>query len=237
MRVLIVQHDHVSPPGPVGERFEERGYDVVSHLVVEEQQHQAPGVQARFPGFTDFDVVVAMGAPWSTYDHALVGSWVVPELEQLRLADETGVPVLGICFGGQLLASAHGGRVAASPSPEIGWAEVQSDDEAVVPGGPWFQWHYDRWTLPPDAREIARNSAASQAFVLHRNLALQFHPELTGSMLEGWLVTGRGAVEAHGLDADELLTRTKELDERSRTRAHRLVDGFLDRVAAGVPVR
>jgi len=234
MRTLIVQHDHVSPPGPIGERFETHGYDVVCHLVVDEQRHHSPGVEPRFPAFTDFDIVVTMGAPWSTYDHALVGSWVVPELEQLRVADEAGVPVLGICFGGQLLASAHGGSVGASPSPEIGWSDVASDDEALVPGGPWFQWHYDRWKPPPRAREIARTEAASQAFVLRRNLALQFHPELTSQMLEGWLVTGSEAVVAHGLDPQELLERTRDVDGRSRARAHRLVDGFLARVATSV---
>ena len=231
MRVLIIQHDHVSPPGPVGERFEDRGYDVVSHLVVDEHRHHAPGVEPRFPAFTAYDAVVAMGAPWSTYDHALVGSWVAPELDELRRADDAGVPVLGICFGGQLLATAHGGRVGASPVPEIGWSQVDSSDDVVVPAGPWFQWHYDRWELPPDAREIARNEAASQAFVLRRNLALQFHPELTGDMLEGWLATGSDAVRAHGLDPATLLERTRRADDRSRMRAHRLVDGFLDSVA------
>jgi len=107
----------------------------------------------------------------------------------------------------------------------------QSSELGQPAGGPWFQWHYDRWELPPDARETARNEAASQAFVLRRNLALQFHPELTGDMLEGWLATGGDAVRAYGLDPATLLERTRSVDDRSRERAHRLVDGFLDAVA------
>ncbi|MFF5083263.1 type 1 glutamine amidotransferase [Actinoplanes sp. NPDC000266] len=131
--------------------------------------------------------------------------------------------MLGICFGGQLLAAAHGGSVAASPSPEIGWATVESDDESVVPGGPWFEWHYDRWTLPPGAVEVARNGAASQAYVLRRNLAVQFHPEVTPSLLAGWLANG-GAEQVS--DPAALLSRTWAEMPRAAERTRRLIDGF-----------
>ncbi|MEO7352628.1 MAG: type 1 glutamine amidotransferase [Marmoricola sp.] len=238
MKLLVIQHDHTSPLGPIAERFVERGYDLTMHQVVSEASFLAPGVQTEFPDFTDYDAVVPMGAPWSTYDHELIGSWVLPEIEQLRRADEAGVPVMGICFGGQLLASALGGAVHGSTTPEIGWYDVHSDDEALVPPGPWFQWHYDRWQLPPGAREVARNDAASQAFVLRRNLGVQFHPELTSTMLAGWLaVGGDEEVRAGGFDPDTLVSSTLEREPEARLRAHRLVDGFLDGVATKGGVR
>jgi GMP synthase-like glutamine amidotransferase len=226
--VLIVHHDHASPAGPVADRFAELGRRVADHLVVPAESFHAPGVTTAFPEFAGFDAVVVLGSPWSAYDHALIGSWVLPEIEQLRKADAAGVPVLGICFGGQLLAAAHGGSVTRSATPEIGWAEVESDDESLVPGGPWFQWHYDRWQLPPGAIEVARNAAASQAFVLRRNLALQFHPELTAASLAGWLANG-GAAEAagQGIDVAELVARTTLLGADAGRRAVALVDGFL----------
>jgi GMP synthase-like glutamine amidotransferase len=237
MDLLVIQHDHASPLGPVADRFAERGYDLALHLVVPEERFLSPAVETEFPDFTGFDAVVLMGAPWSAYAEE-VASWVNPEREQIRRADEAGVPMLGICFGGQLLASAFGGTVVSSPVPEIGWSEVASDDEAVVPSGRWFQWHYDRWLLPPGAQEIARNDAASQAFVLRRNLAVQFHPELSGAMLAGWLANG-GATKATaaGLDAAELLAVTRVGETEAHARAHRLVDGFLDVVVAGRPVQ
>jgi GMP synthase-like glutamine amidotransferase len=232
MKALVIAHDHMSPLGPIAERLEHHGYVLETHNVVSEEHHHAPGVPPAFPQFVDFDLVVTMGAPWSTYDEPTIGSWVPSELEQLRAADEADVPVLGICFGGQMLATAHGGSVALSPAPEIGWSTVESDAPHVVPPGPWFQWHFDRWTLPPDAKELARNEAASQAFVLRRNLAVQFHPELTSAALELWLAGG-GAAEARraGLDPDALLEATRAADARSRTRAHALVDGFLAHLA------
>jgi GMP synthase-like glutamine amidotransferase len=230
MQLLVIQHDHASPLGPVAERFVERGFELTMHSVVPKTSFLAPGVETEFPDFTRFDAVVPMGAPWSAYDE-IIGSWVRPEIEQLRQADQAGVPVLGICFGGQLLATAHGGSVTASTRPEIGWSDVDSDDD-VVPSGPWFQWHYDRWDLPPAACEVARNCAASQAFVLRRNLAVQFHPELTSSMLAGWLGNGGASkATAAGLDPDMLLVATRAMEADARVRAHRLVDGFLDIVA------
>ena len=231
MELLVVQHDHASPLGPVADRFEQRGYRPTLHLVVPEERFLDPGVDTAFPDFTAFDAVVLMGAPWSAYDE-LVASWVVPEQECIRRADQAGVPILGICFGGQLLAATLGGAVVRAPRPEIGWTDVRSDDESVVPSGRWFQWHFDRWRLPPDAHEVARNSAASQAFVLRRNLAVQFHPELSGSMLAGWLANG-GATQLGevGIDAEQLTESTRLSEAQAHRRAHLLVDGFLDRVA------
>ena len=111
---------------------------------------------------------------------------------------------------------------------------MHSDDESIVPDGPWFQWHYDCWELPPDAREVARNDTASQAFVLRRNLAVQFHPELTSAMLAGWLVAGgEEEVRAAGFDPEDLTRSTLAREDEARVRSHRLVDNFLDRVATG----
>jgi GMP synthase-like glutamine amidotransferase len=140
--------------------------------------------------------------------------------------------VLGVCFGGQLLAAAHGGSVERATHPELGWYEVGSDDEKLVPGGRWFQWHFDRWRLPPGAVEIARNPANSQAFVIGRNLAVQFHPEIDESILAGWLTNGGDhEVRQAGVDPDALLVETRQQAVDGRRRAHHLVDAFLADVA------
>ncbi|MGF1661436.1 MAG: type 1 glutamine amidotransferase [Kineosporiaceae bacterium] len=232
-RVLFVQHDHVSPPGPIGERFADRGHDVEEFLVVDEAAfHGDPNVTVDLPDFRDWDVVVIMGAVWGVYAEDVVGNWLVPEKRRLREALDAGVPVLGLCFGGQLLAEVLGGSVARSPAPELGWHLVHSDDPALVPGGAWFQYHYDRWTLPEGVTDVARNAAASQAFVAGRALGVQFHPELTAAMLEGWLANGGTAdLRRAGLDPDVLLGHTREFEADARCRAHDLVDAFLDRVA------
>ena len=124
MRALLIQHDHLCLPGFVGERLGERGYAIEAHQVVPEDRYHSPAVDTEFPDPRDFEVVVALGAAWSAYDDSL-HSWLLPELQLLRDAHEAQVPVLGVCFGGQLLAAAHGGSVAAAAQPEIGWYDVR----------------------------------------------------------------------------------------------------------------
>jgi len=235
---MFVQHDHVSPPGPVGERFAQRGYEVEEFLVVPAERYDTPGVDVTFPDPADFDALVIMGAPWATYDHPLVGSWVQPELAMLRRADGIGVPVMGICFGGQLLATAHGGSVHRGEDHELGWHHVDTDRPDLVTRGPWFQWHFDRWITPPGVHDIARTAVAPQAFILRRNLAVQFHPELDPVMLDGWLNNGGTAELIQlGYDPDEVVARTADEAPAARRRSHGLVDAFLATVAtARVPI-
>ncbi|MEN9620089.1 MAG: hypothetical protein RL499_282 [Actinomycetota bacterium] len=236
MRVLFVQHDHVSPLGLVGERFAHNGFEIDTHLVVPESAFSAPNITTDFPDARDYDVLVPLGAPWGAWDDACIGNWLVPEIAWLRDAVERGMPVLGICFGGQLLARALGGSVAPAPRGEIGWTSVWSDRPTLVGDGPWFQFHYDRWTVPPGAVEIARTPAASQAFVVGRSLAVQFHPELDAAGLQGWLDWGGASkVRDNGDDPEVMLSQTRAFEAAARERTFALVDAFLTDVAELLP--
>ena len=126
MRVLFVQQDHMSPTGPVGEAFTDHGFDVQEFMVVPEEHFHEPAVTVAFPDPLAFDAIVPMGAAWSVYDHDRIGTWIGDELDFLRRAHGAGVPVLGICFGGQALAAALGGMVVRAEVPEIGWTTVET---------------------------------------------------------------------------------------------------------------
>jgi GMP synthase-like glutamine amidotransferase len=232
MRVLFIQHDHLSPVGLVGEGFAKRGYEVRTMSVVPPHRFEAPDVQVSFPDPLTYDAIVPMGAVWSVYDQNSIGSWIHDELTFLRAAHDGGVPVRGICFGGQALATALGGSVELAAEPEIGWTSIESDDAGLIESGPWFQFHYDRWNLPPGSVEVARTGRASQAFVLRRSLGVQFHPELTVNSLEGWNANGGAAsIREYGLDPDEVVEQTRAEEPLASQRASRLVNRFLDLVA------
>lgn len=228
MRVLFVQQDHMSPTGPVGEAFAEHGFDVQEFMVVPEEHFHEPSVTVAFPDPLAFDAIVPMGAAWSVYDRDRIGTWIGDELDFIRRAHEAGVPVLGICFGGQALAAALGGTVIRAVRPEIGWTVVQTSRPDLVEAGPWFQWHADRWVLPAGIRAHARTEAAEQAFTVARSMGVQFHPELTPQMLDGWLdnVGGQHA-RALGLDPVRLVAETAARSAEARIRARRLVAAFL----------
>ena len=237
MRVLFIQHDHASPAGPIAERFEGRGFTVDYLQVVPEDRFTSPNVPITLPPLESYDVIVPMGSPWGVWEEDRIGKWLLPELDWLKSTHELGTPILGICFGGQLMARALGGRVAPAPSGEIGWTSILSDDESLIPAGPWFQWHFDRWTLPPKAKEIARSPKASQAFTQGRTLALQFHPELVETTLKAWLLDGGEAqVVADGQDPEILIAMTARESATATKRAYALVDAFLERIATADPI-
>jgi GMP synthase-like glutamine amidotransferase len=229
--VLFIRNEHLATEAMLGEAFTESGFDVETFAVVPAEHVDEPDVAVTFPDPARYDVIVPLGARWAVYDEALRRSWVGAEMQMVRDAAAAGVATLGVCFGGQLLAQAFGGSVARAEVPEIGWYDVASDDEELIPGGRWFQWHFDRWVLPPGATEIARTANSSQAFVLGRALALQFHPELDGALLELWLAEDRdGDVALMGQTHDELRSVTAQLQASSAERIRRLVRGFTDRV-------
>ena len=233
MRALFIEHDHVSLGGPIWRAFEKHGYEIERFLIVPESNYSNPNIEVTFPDFAQFDVIVPMGAPYGAYQDDRIGNWLLPELAKLKAAHNAGIPIFGICFGGQLMARTLGGSVARSPKAELGWYEIKSDDTTLIPTGPWFEYHWDRWTLPKGATEIARSEVASQAFVMGRTLGVQFHPEINLEVLEAWLAMEGGCaeVEAEGIDVEQLRGQTKSIQPASDKRAFELVDTFLRRVA------
>lgn len=232
MRALFIEHDHVSPPGPVAERLVHHGFTYDEVVVVTEPNFRSPNVNFDFPNPDDYDLLIPLGAPWGAWDDGCIGNWLQPELDLFRSEVTNGKPVLGICFGGQLIARAMGGSVAPGPKAEIGWTSIFSDEPDIVSDGPWFQFHYDKWVVPPGAREIARNPVASQAYIINRTLGLQFHPEIDEVSLKQWLDWGGDKeVLKDGQDPDVMLQQTRAFSAVARERTYALVDGFLSKVA------
>jgi len=238
-RVIFIEHDHVSAGGPIWAQFERRGYEISRFIIVDEENAKAPNVSPEWPNLMSFDVVVVMGAPYAAYDDERIGNWLLPQVKKMREVHNAGIPIMGICFGGQLMSRVLGGTVSRSPRAELGWFEIESLDESLVPRGPWFQYHWDRFTFPPGSTEIASNDLCPQAYVFGRTLGMQFHPEIDLQVLDMWLAMEGGVaeVEGEGVDVEELRQQTKSLELESNQRGYDLVDQFLDRVATAPIVR
>jgi GMP synthase-like glutamine amidotransferase len=181
----------------------------------------------RDPG--GYDLVVSLGSECSAWDDPL--PWVGREFDLLRAAVAGDVPVLGICFGSQLLARALGGEAMRAPHAEIGWLGIRTDAPALVEEGPWLQWHYDTFTLPSGATLLAESPAGPQAYIAGRNLGVQFHPEVTPEIVQTWVSADGDKLRAAGVDPDRVLAEARERAGEYRMRAWRLMDAFMDQVA------
>jgi GMP synthase-like glutamine amidotransferase len=230
MRALIVQHEHGGGgPGLVGDRLIERGFELVQHQVKSEGSTES---HHPFPDPTDFDIIVPLGSVHGVYERHLIGTWIDREVAMLRQAHDSGVPVLGICFGAQALTTALGGTVEKAPASEVGWYEYDSDLPDAIDPGPWLTWHGDRCLLPGGVTELARNELCTQAFRLGRSVGVQFHPESTASLIGGWVADcPPGYFEAHGTTAEAVMAGFDVHGVAVEQRARRLFDWFLDEVA------
>ncbi|HEY2578531.1 MAG TPA: gamma-glutamyl-gamma-aminobutyrate hydrolase family protein [Streptosporangiaceae bacterium] len=227
MRVTVVRHHEEDSAGFIGDAFEARGADLTVHMFPTEGPLPSPG---------GIDHVILLGATWSVYDPAPERSWIADELAWLRRVDAAGVPVLGVCFGAQALSAALGGSVTPAARKEVGWTLVDTLDPAVVPAGPWLEFHGDQCHPPREARLIARNELGVQAFALGRHLAVQFHPEVDGPQLSRWLEAGaRAEAQQAGQDPDRFLAETAAAEPAARDRACTLVAAAIQ--LAAVPAR
>lgn len=232
MKALFIQHDHAGHTGAVGRRFAHHGFEIDEFLIVPEAQFFDPNVSVTFPDLNDYDVVIPLGAPWGAWDDACIGNWLSDEVRVIGDAVRAGQPVLGICFGAQVIARALGGDVSPAPVSEIGWTYIRSLEPQLVSNGPWFQFHFDRFTVPPGARTVAENPAAPQAFVVGKTLGVQFHPELNSETLTEWFEWGgAGKVSEAGLDPEIMLQQTRDEEQAAEKRTYALVDAFLRDVA------
>ena len=223
MRALVTANTGDDDAGYVGERLRDHGIELVVGY------RDAPGA---LPASLDgFDLIVMLGSDWSTYwEH--VTDEVERESALVREAGVRDVPVLGICYGAQLVAHALGGRVHEANVTEIGWFALDTEDERLAPAGPWFEFHIDAFTAPKGAQVLARSPAGVQAFRLGRMLAWQFHPEVSPQIVRRWGAGSRDQAARAGVDLGALFVETDEQCEASRKRCYDLVDAFLTDVAA-----
>ena len=217
---LVVANSTDTDPGYVGERLVERGYTMRTVL---RDRGEVP------TDLAGVDSVVLLGSGWSVHS-PVDPSALAAECDLVRSACSAGVPVLALCYGAQVVAHALGGRVSLAAHPEIGFVEVATDDEDLVPAGPWAGFHSDVVEAPPDAQVVARNGCGTQAFLLPGVLAVQFHPEVVPATLDDWSRRLPGLLVEAGLDRETFVAEAREREPAARSAAFALVDAFLDRV-------
>lgn len=171
-------------------------------------------VNAVFPDWETIAGVAITGSDSMVTDHV---PWMLQTAEWLRQAVAHAVPILGICFGHQLLAQALGGQVAYNPKGlEVGTTTVTLTEQASM--DPLFKGLPSRFpaqvshrqsviVLPATAARLASSEMdPHQAFLYAKNTwGLQFHPEFDERIIRHFVVLRRALLEEEGKDPEALL--------------------------------
>lgn len=186
------------------------------------------------PDDRSFDGAIISGSQASVYDDA---AWIETVADWTRAAIRESVPILGVCWGHQLVAAATGGTVEPIGRYEIGYRTIEvTEEDPLFEGMPArfvaFETHSDEVTeLPEDAVELARNDCTVQAFRIGSAYGVQFHPEYDLQTAR-WIVDGKDLHPEREAAIREDLTRDRY---REAATAIRVFDNFLDMVDDATP--
>jgi GMP synthase-like glutamine amidotransferase len=211
MRVLAIVHQPDAGPGVFADAILDAGWRLDSW-----QPPQSPEPPEDPVGY---DAVMTFGGaahPNQLEEHP----WLAQEKIVLGELLDRRVPLLGVCLGSELVAEAAGASPQRAASPEIGWYEVETTDEAardplLAPLAPAFtalEWHSYETSLPPGAVPLARSAGCLQAFRVGEHAwGIQFHAEVTLADFDAWLDDYRSDSDAvaAGLDPERLRSQTR----------------------------
>lgn len=208
-RVLVIEHGSDGGIGHFGPWLREGGAEPLT---------VRPYRGEPLPDLPGYDALIVLGGEMGALDDG-AAPWLPGVRDRLAAAVRTGLPVLGICLGAQLLAAACGGEVAHAADvpgaePEIGVRDVTVDagDDPLLgglpPAIPATQWHLDLVArTPPGAVTLARTATCPhQAYrVGERAWGVQFHPEVRRTDLDGWNRSGAATLADRGTTPEAVL--------------------------------
>ncbi|MGS2724378.1 type 1 glutamine amidotransferase [Porticoccus sp. GXU_MW_L64] len=199
---------------------------------------------ATIPALDNYAALIVLGGSMNIGQEA---AYPHLELEKRAIlqAMERQIPILGICLGAQLIASALGANVYPAKALEIGWHPVQATGQAAddsLAKHFWgteqiFQWHGHTFDLPTDATPLIRGELCpNQAFrVGHCTYGLQFHLEACESVIERWLTVSQHQCDLAKLApgaAENIRQQNLSALPRSKQLAEKVFEAFIDLLPA-----
>jgi GMP synthase (glutamine-hydrolysing) len=233
--VLVVLHDVDDNLGELAPPLADAGVRIVMWDVTRD-----PDGGPTLDQLDRFGGIISLGAYAGVRDEA-EQPWMPLEKALMQRALETRMPVLGLCFGAQLLAAAAGAAYRPSPVPELGWTRVTPTPEAaadpiVAPLSAdgdlsVFHYHFDSFELPEGATLLGETNGIIEAFrVGECAWGLQFHLEVGLATQLAWIAGDRPGFARVGADPTAQETLSHDNWREYRDRAHAVGAAFANEV-------
>lgn len=232
-KILVIVHDIDDHLNEMANPIAEAGI-LMDTWDVQNDQENIPALD----NLEQYDGIISLGAHAGVLEEA-EHPWMSHERKIMQWALDTETPLLGLCFGSQLLASTAGARIYKADKGEFGWTKINLLPEAssdpvlgsMSQNADTFHFHYDTFDLPENAVLLAETNGMNEAFrVGEKAWATQFHPEVGVAQQLAWLSTYRWAFAKEGIDVASQIEKTHELAATYRKQAWDLADAFAKQV-------
>lgn len=184
--IYIICHANCEPPGYLCTYFDKRNISYIKTNIIENETSE--------PDLDTLSGLVFMGGPYGVNDNH---PWLDKEIALIRKAVDKNIPLMGVCFGAQLISKALGAEVRAASHMEAGWHRIVADRSRLASvktlslndSFEAFEWHEDTFTIPEGAIPIFMGSGGieNQGYLYGKILTMQFHLEMTEHMVYDWL--------------------------------------------------
>ncbi len=168
--------------------------------------------------------------------------WSLKLEKYIRAIAKTNIPLLGICYGHQLIAKALGGKSDFNPKgKEIGVVTIKKNPnnytDPLLKYFPKnfiaFETHYQTVVkLPKDSKVLAANSKDSHQAIRYRNniWGVQFHPEFDKEIMKEYISNQKDDLEKLHIDINTLLLNLKDCNTSSQIfkNFQKIVNGTLN---------
>ena len=230
--ISIICHANCEPPGYLCTFFDKRDIsynktNAIDNVISEIDLDMISGL-------------VFMGGPYSVNDHH---PWLKVEMKFIQRAIEYDIPIMGVCFGAQLISQALGAEVKKASNMEAGWHRIVSDTSSLAvehrlnleDSFEVFEWHEDTFSIPAGAIPIFMGSGGieNQGYSYGNILTMQFHLEMTEHMVYDWLERYKDCMPNPSDTVQSAEQITERLDERLvnlHTVADKIYDWWLSMV-------
>ncbi len=177
--------------------------------------------------------LVFMGGAYSVNsDH----HWLADEIKLIQKAIEKDLPLMGVCFGAQIISKVLGAEINTALNMETGWHEISIDQSSITTcpslnlrdSFEVFEWHEDTFTIPDGATRLFQGrNFQNQGYVTGKILVMQFHLEMTEYMVHEWLGRYNDCLPEPSRYVQSPEQITSGLNERLKN-LHTLADNIYD---------
>jgi GMP synthase-like glutamine amidotransferase len=223
--VLIVCHAECEPSGYLCAHLDKRK---IPYKKVNALSEDLSGLD-----FQSVRGMIFMGGPYSVYDDH---DWLDAEIALIQRAVQQDMLMMGVCFGAQLISKALGADVCQAENMETGWHTVEVDTSRITHLPELqlereievFEWHEDMFTLPEGAIPVfTGKNHENQGYVIGRVFAMQFHMEITETMVHQWLERYEDCIPKPSLSVQNAEQITENFEQKLKS-LHKNADIIYD---------